>query len=155
RRPRPGRRTHGLGPGEDPRPDRQRPGRDDDRRLDRRAARDRRARGGRADRGVPGPTMSAMPIALRRSEHDRVIAGVCAGIAESIGVDPTLVRLVFTLLALAGGAGIVLYAAVWLAMSGKGRIAVVVLLVAAGVALRALGLSPHVAAAPGLLARRV
>jgi signal transduction histidine kinase len=96
--------------------------------------------------------MSAMPIALRRSEHDRVVAGVCAGIAESIGVDPTLVRLVFTLLALAGGAGLVLYAAAWLAMSGRGRVAVVVLIVAAGVALRALGLSPHVAAALVLIA---
>jgi signal transduction histidine kinase len=91
--------------------------------------------------------MSAMPFALRRSEHDRVVAGVCAGIAESIGVDPTLVRLVFTLLALAGGAGVVLYAAAWLAMSGKSGIAIVVLLVAAGLALNGLGLSPHIAIA--------
>ena len=45
---------------------------------------------------------------------DRVIAGICAGIAQSLAVDVTLVRLVFTLLALAGGAGIVLYLALWL-----------------------------------------
>jgi signal transduction histidine kinase len=96
--------------------------------------------------------MSPMPFALRRSEHDRVIAGVCAGIADSIGVDPTLVRLVFTLLALAGGAGIVLYAAAWLTMTGRGRIAVVALLVAAALALRGLGLSAHVAAALVLIA---
>jgi signal transduction histidine kinase len=91
--------------------------------------------------------MSAMPLGLRRSEHDRVVAGVCAGIAESMGVDPTLVRLVFTLLALAGGAGIVLYAAAWLAMSGKSWLAIAALLIAAGIGLRGLGLSAHVAAA--------
>ena len=44
---------------------------------------------------------------LRRSDDDRVVAGVCAGIAEALDVDPTLVRLVFAILALAGGAGIV------------------------------------------------
>jgi phage shock protein PspC (stress-responsive transcriptional regulator) len=42
-----------------------------------------------------------------------VIAGVCAGIAQTLAVDVTLVRLVFALLALAGGAGIVLYLALW------------------------------------------
>ena len=43
------------------------------------------------------------------SSDERVIAGVCAGIAQTLAVDVTLVRLVFALLALAGGAGIVLY----------------------------------------------
>ena len=47
------------------------------------------------------------------SADERVIAGVCAGIAQALGVDVTLVRLVFALLALAGGAGIVLYLALW------------------------------------------
>jgi signal transduction histidine kinase len=48
------------------------------------------------------------------STDDRVIAGVCAGIAQTLGVDATLVRLVFALLALAGGAGILLYIALWM-----------------------------------------
>jgi signal transduction histidine kinase len=92
--------------------------------------------------------MTAMPlVALRRSDDDRVVAGVCAGIAEKIGVDPTLVRLVFTLLALAGGAGIVLYAAAWLYITGKGWLAVIALLAAAGLALRAVGLSDQAATA--------
>ena len=50
---------------------------------------------------------------LRTEHRRRVIAGVCAGIAQALGVDVTLVRLVFALLALAGGAGIVLYLALW------------------------------------------
>lgn len=92
--------------------------------------------------------MSSMPFAsVRRSTDDRVIAGVCAGIAETIGVDPTLVRLVFTLLAFAGGAGVVLYVAIWLYLSGKGWLAVAAILAAAGLALRALGLSAQTAAA--------
>jgi signal transduction histidine kinase len=55
--------------------------------------------------------ISALPFA--RSESDRVVAGVCGGIAAALGVDATLVRLVFAFLALAGGAGIVLYLALW------------------------------------------
>jgi signal transduction histidine kinase len=47
------------------------------------------------------------------SSDERVIAGVCAGIARTLGVDATLVRLIFALLALAGGAGILLYLALW------------------------------------------
>jgi signal transduction histidine kinase len=97
--------------------------------------------------------MSAMPFAqVRRSDDDRVVAGVCAGIAEAIGVDPTLIRLVFTLLALAGGAGIVLYFAAWLYMSGKAVPAAAVVLVASGVALRAFGISTHAAVALVLIA---
>ncbi|HEY8028517.1 MAG TPA: PspC domain-containing protein [Gaiellaceae bacterium] len=84
---------------------------------------------------------------VRRSRDDRVLAGVCAGIAETIGVDPTLIRLVFTLLVFAGGAGVVLYVAIWLYLTGKGWLAVAALLGAAGLALRALGLSAQTAAA--------
>ena len=97
--------------------------------------------------------MGAMPfVTLRRSDDDRVVAGVCAGIAKAIGVDPTLVRLVFTLLALAGGAGLVLYGAAWLYMSGKGVLAAIAVVAAAGFALRGLGLSAHAAAALVLIA---
>src|SRR6266511_2380921 len=76
----------------------------------------------------------------------RVAAGVAGGVADALGVDPTLVRLVFALLALAGGAGVVLYAAAWFAMSGDRRrqkpwVPVLLLLVAGSLALSALGLS--------------
>src|SRR5690349_452854 len=76
------------------------------------------------------------------SSEGRVLAGVCSGIAETTGVDATLVRLVFALLALAGGAGIVLYIALWVwSKSDRAWWAVLALLVAASLLLRAVGLS--------------
>ena len=46
---------------------------------------------------------------LYRSQNERMIAGVCGGLAEYFDIDPTLVRLAMVLLALAGGPGLVLY----------------------------------------------
>ena len=46
---------------------------------------------------------------LTRSRTDRKIAGVCAGIANSLGLDPTLVRLGWAILALAAGSGVLAY----------------------------------------------
>jgi len=46
---------------------------------------------------------------LRRSRHDRIIAGVCGGIGEYFDIDPVLVRLIWVLFALAGGGGILAY----------------------------------------------
>jgi signal transduction histidine kinase/phage shock protein PspC (stress-responsive transcriptional regulator) len=43
----------------------------------------------------------------------RIVGGVCAGVAEHIGVPATVVRTVAVLLALCGGAGILLYAWLW------------------------------------------
>jgi phage shock protein C len=51
---------------------------------------------------------------LYRSRNDRTLAGVCAGIAEYFGWDPTLVRLAWVLLTLLGGSGILLYLITWL-----------------------------------------
>jgi signal transduction histidine kinase len=97
--------------------------------------------------------MTAMSLPrLRQSRDRRVLAGVCGGIAEAIGVDPTLVRLVFTLLALAGGAGIALYVALWLYMRGQLWIAVIAVLAAGSLVLNALGLSGTAIAALALIA---
>jgi len=76
-----------------------------------------------------------------RPPEGRVIAGVCAGIAQALAVDVTLVRLVFTLLALAGGAGILLYLALW-SYGSSTRPWWALLVLAAGVLLlHAFGLS--------------
>jgi phage shock protein C len=54
-------------------------------------------------------TESHPPRRLYRSNQNRMIAGVCGGIAEFLNVDPTLVRLGFVLLTFASGSGILLY----------------------------------------------
>lgn len=46
---------------------------------------------------------------LYRSDDDRVISGLCGGIGEYFDIDSTVVRIVFVILALWGGVGIVLY----------------------------------------------
>ncbi len=78
---------------------------------------------------------------FKASSDDRVVAGVCAGIAQALALDVTLVRLVFALLALAGGAGILLYLALWvLAKDEPPRWAWVLLFLAACALLQAVGL---------------
>ena len=94
-----------------------------------------------------------LPLSLprvTRTEDGRALGGVAAGIAKSLDVDPTLVRLTFALLAFADGAGIAAYLGAWLALSpedGPGpsprRRALGVALIAIGglLALRGFGLS--------------
>ncbi len=51
---------------------------------------------------------------LYRSKSNRQIAGVCGGLAEYFSVDATLIRVLFVLLAVLGGSGLVLYVAMWI-----------------------------------------
>ena len=46
---------------------------------------------------------------IHKSAKDRKISGVCAGVAEWLGVDPTLVRIAWALLCCGWGTGILLY----------------------------------------------
>ena len=93
-----------------------------------------------------------LPAFAPRAEG-RVIAGVCAGIAQALDVDVTLVRLVFALLALAGGAGILLYLALWAYATWKAKWLWAALVLAAGVLLlHAVGLSERAVAGIALVA---
>ena len=51
---------------------------------------------------------------LTRSRSDRKLAGVCAGLADYSGIDATLIRILFVILAIAGGPGLLVYLALWL-----------------------------------------
>jgi phage shock protein PspC (stress-responsive transcriptional regulator) len=53
---------------------------------------------------------------LTRIEEGRMIAGVCAGLGRYLGVDPTVVRVIFILLALFAAGGVLLYLIMWLIM---------------------------------------
>lgn len=57
---------------------------------------------------------SPTPRKLRRTTQGRLIAGVCSGIGEYAGVDPTIIRLLLGVFTLFGGSGVILYALGWL-----------------------------------------
>ena len=57
-------------------------------------------------------------MALTRSRSHRIIAGVCGGIAEWLGWDPTVVRILYVLASILSVAfpGIIVYLVLWLVM---------------------------------------
>jgi phage shock protein PspC (stress-responsive transcriptional regulator) len=54
------------------------------------------------------------PKKLYRSRKDKVIAGVCGGIADYFNIDPVWIRLAAVLLVLADGVGIIFYILAWI-----------------------------------------
>lgn len=62
-----------------------------------------------------------MKSRLERSNTNRVIAGVCGGIAEYLAVDPTLVRVAFVVLAVFGGVGVLAYIVLLILMPQPGQ----------------------------------
>lgn len=46
---------------------------------------------------------------LYRSESNRMLCGVCAGIAEYFNLDPTLIRVAWALFCVLGGSGVLAY----------------------------------------------
>jgi phage shock protein C len=51
---------------------------------------------------------------LTRSTSDVMLGGVCAGLGRYFKIDATLVRLIFVLLTLAGGSGVLVYIVLWI-----------------------------------------
>jgi len=60
------------------------------------------------------------PQPLRRPVHDRMVAGVAAGLAQYLGADVTIIRIVLAVLTFVGGAGIPIYLACWLLIPEEG-----------------------------------
>ena len=53
---------------------------------------------------------------IHRSRDEKMIAGVCGGLAEWLDLDPSIVRLIFILIALTFGHGILVYLVLALVM---------------------------------------
>ena len=67
----------------------------------------------------PSPNPAVSPAmatlnALRRSASDRWIAGVCGGVARATGVESWVWRLIFAVLLLWGGVGLLVYVLLWI-----------------------------------------
>ncbi len=58
---------------------------------------------------------------LRRSLTDRKLAGVAGGLGRHLNIDPTILRVAFVVLAFFGGAGLLLYVALWLVVPEEGK----------------------------------
>lgn len=62
-----------------------------------------------------------MKTRLYRSRTDRMVGGVCGGLGKYLGIDSTFVRLLFVLLALANGVGVLIYLVLWLIVPREGQ----------------------------------
>jgi phage shock protein PspC (stress-responsive transcriptional regulator) len=53
------------------------------------------------------------PRRLYRAENDKILGGVCAGLANYLKIDPAIVRIIFVLLTIGWGAGFLVYIILW------------------------------------------
>jgi phage shock protein C len=59
---------------------------------------------------------------LVRSRKGRMVAGICAGIADYSGLDVTVVRVIVAVVSvITGGAGVLAYLAAWVIIPGEGE----------------------------------
>ena len=56
---------------------------------------------------------------LYRSTSDKVIGGVAGGLADYLNIDPVIVRIIFVLLAVFGGSGVLVYIILWIVIPEK------------------------------------
>jgi phage shock protein PspC (stress-responsive transcriptional regulator) len=62
---------------------------------------------------TPPPAASGVRRLTRRTDN-KIIAGVCSGLADYTGLDPIIFRIIFVALVFAGGSGLFLYALAWI-----------------------------------------
>ncbi len=56
---------------------------------------------------------------LFRDENEKILGGVCGGLANYLRIDPTIVRLVFALISFGAGTGILLYILLWVILPSR------------------------------------
>jgi phage shock protein PspC (stress-responsive transcriptional regulator) len=59
------------------------------------------------------------PRRLYRAENDKILGGVCGGLANYLKIDPAIVRILFVLIGFAGGSGFLLYMVLWIVLPKK------------------------------------
>lgn len=92
---------------------------------------------------APPTGSTRRPVRLHRSRDERMIAGVCGGLAETLGVDVAILRLALVLATVLGvGAGVILYVACWILIPKAAE---------TGETGTATGTTPHTEAATDLL----
>lgn len=59
---------------------------------------------------------------LYRNENDKILGGVCSGIASYFGIDPIIVRILFVVITLALGTGLLAYIIMWVAVPSSASV---------------------------------
>jgi phage shock protein PspC (stress-responsive transcriptional regulator) len=59
------------------------------------------------------------PRRLYRAENDKILGGVCAGLANYLRIDPAIIRIIFVLITFGWGAGFLLYVILWMVLPYK------------------------------------
>lgn len=70
---------------------------------------------GSSDKSSPKPQFEG----LYRSETNKVIAGVAGGLGEYFNIDATIIRIIFILMTVFGGSGLIIYLVLWLIIPSK------------------------------------
>ena len=78
------------------------------------------ASGGSGGPGAGGPDASGGKKLVRKV-NGRMLAGVCAGLADYLGVDVTLIRVIFGVLTLFSGLGAIAYVLAWALVPEEGE----------------------------------
>jgi phage shock protein PspC (stress-responsive transcriptional regulator) len=71
---------------------------------------------------VPDPARDNTPRRFERSSRERMVGGVCGGLARYFGIDVTLVRIGMVALAALGGTGLIVYAAALILVPADGEV---------------------------------
>ena len=59
---------------------------------------------------------------LYKDRENKMLAGVCAGLADYFAIDPTIVRLVWAIFAMLYGIGVLIYIAAWIVFPDKNEV---------------------------------
>lgn len=64
------------------------------------------------------PKTAVRPVRKRlfRDQENGIVGGVCAGLAAYFGIEPNIIRLLFVIVVLVGGSGILVYLLLWIAV---------------------------------------
>ncbi len=77
--------------------------------------------GGSPGSGGPGGQGGLGGKKLERKINGRLLAGVCAGLADYLGIDVTVIRVIFAVLTLFGGLGPIAYVLAWALVPEEGE----------------------------------
>lgn len=69
-------------------------------------------------------TKSNSEFKIYRSSKNAILGGICRGLAESLEINPTILRIIFVLLTVFGGSGILIYIILWIVIPANSQITV-------------------------------